>query len=141
MRNEAQTPSQTEEPTTEQPEEEEVVLALERAVTALRRRKGSQGGGIVRPAPVPFDDKPRPGWQADPSTKDPICYNCYVKVHYSNDCRASIADFEKIVANFLSLTPDERARVPDKSYKLACRLVDPSKIDHSILDSLDQPKN
>ena len=65
----------------------------------------------------------RPGWEAQKPI--PICYNCYAHGHFSVDCRKSIGHFAEIISNYESLNVNDKARVPDKNYHLACQLTKP----------------
>lgn len=112
------------------------------ALAIIERQKG--GGRPpsprVRPHPIPHAPRPPPGWKTDRPT--PICHKCYDHGHYSPDCRVSIADFELIAKNYQSLSADDKARVPDKNYLLARKLVDSSQVpDPAPTKTTEDPKN
>ena len=94
-----------------------------------------QGKHYQRMQPAPYQPAPtvphldskqtRPGW-IDPqggssSTKPPvICFHCYVvNDHIAPQCQLTIKDLDNVVANYERLTPEQRQRVRDKSYKRA----------------------
>ena len=127
----------TEELPPEASDEEEAILAMEKAINQYRQKKWNQKGTAIKPAQTAFDNGSKPGWKVDRS-KVPICYKCYENSHYWNDCRSSIGDFAKIVVNCQGLSVDNRTRVPSKNYKLACRLADPETVDTTILSSVEE---
>ena len=127
----------TEEVPPEASDEEEAILAMEKAITQYRQKRWNQKGTVIKPAQTAFDNGSKPGWKVDRS-KTPICYQCYESGHYSSDCRSSIGDFAKIVLNFQGLSADNRPRVLSKNYKLACRLADPEMVDNIILSSVEE---
>ena len=67
-------------------------------------------------------DKPnatraRVGWSI--RTDEPVCYACYAIGHLSTQCTLPVTKLAQIVVNYTALTPDQKARVPDKNYRAA----------------------
>ena len=80
-----------------------------------------------QPLPLKFGDQQttpgRVGWAA--GLPPPICHTCYEVGHLSPNCKVvAILESEKIVRNFEALSADDRARVPDTSYRGAKVLLD-----------------
>lgn len=72
--------------------------------------------GKVFPPRVAQDPRRQVGWIDQRSI---ICYGCYEHNHIMPDCKVQINQFDRVISNYEKLTVDQKARVPDKSYKLA----------------------
>jgi hypothetical protein len=95
----------------------------------------------VYPSPVPHDDRKRVGWAND-KERNLICYGCYLRDHILPQCKHTLSDAKAIVANYESLTPDEKARVPDNFYQAALALIRGSPAQKLVADvQASQPKN
>ena len=68
-------------------------------------------------ADQPNATRPRVGWSVQ--TGEPICYACYAIGHLSTQCTLPVTKLAQIVVNYTALTPDHKARVPDKNYPAA----------------------
>lgn len=78
----------------------------------------------VPPASLAFGDArtaaSRPGW----INRQPIiCYDCYEKGHLAPKCTLRVAELKHVVVNYEALTDEEKAIVPDASYKAAIEYV------------------
>ena len=80
----------------------------------------------VRPPKISFGDdntnRNRPGWVDN--QKKTICYLCYaVDKHLSPDCNIQLSDLATIVANYESLSEQDRRGLPKTAYNMAKQLL------------------
>lgn len=80
---------------------------------AERERPKQIGNTSLRDTPN------RVGWIKPSKLEKLICFSCYAFGHTSPGCNVSLADVEQVIKNYEALNPDQKARVPDKTHRMA----------------------
>lgn len=67
------------------------------------------------------DERTRVGWKTP--GKELICFGCYtVGDHILPNCKVGMPQYARVITNYEKLNADQKARIPDTSYKGAIAL-------------------
>ncbi|CAN8073121.1 unnamed protein product, partial [Agarophyton chilense] len=100
-------------PTTD---EDPALYTQERRVPAASLPFANTAARFSRPewrdtAPRRVDSRPQP------NPAELICYLCYLRGDKAPDCTCPLREGSRIIAQYEALTPEEKARVPSRSYE------------------------